>query len=70
MVTSSTFVAEDNDETIFGNVDLPFTTSPTMAQRIAKVVLFKNRQQMVIKAPMKLSAFTLQVGDTVPLFDQ
>ena len=67
MVTSSTFVAEDNDETIFGNVDLPFTTSPTMAQRIAKVVLFKNRQQMVIKAPMKLSAFTLQVGDTVTI---
>lgn len=65
MVTSSTFVSEDNDETIFGNIDLPFTTSSTMAQRIAKVVLFKNRQQIIIKAPMKLSAFTLQVGDTV-----
>jgi hypothetical protein len=67
MVTSSTFVSEDNDETIFGNVDLPFTTSPTMAQRIAKVVLFKNRQQMVLQAPMKLSAFKLQVGDTVTI---
>jgi len=65
MVTSSTFVSEDNDETIFGNIDLPFTISSTMAQRIAKVVLFKNRQQMVIQAPMKLSAFKLQVGDTV-----
>ena len=67
MVTSDTFVAEDNGETIFANADLPFTTSPTMAQRIAKVILFKNRQQMVVQAPMKLSAFKLQVGDTVSL---
>ena len=67
MITSSTFVSEDNGETIFGNVDLPFTTSSTMAQRIAKVVLFKNRQQMVLQAPMKLSAFKLQVGDTVTI---
>ena len=67
MVTSTTFVAEDNDETIFGEIDLPFTTSSSMAQRIAKVVLYKNRQQMVIQAPMKLSAFKLQVGDTVSL---
>ena len=67
MVTSSTFVSEDNDETIFGNIDMPFTISSTMAQRIAKVVLFKNRQQMVIQAPMKLSAFKLQVGDTVTI---
>lgn len=67
MVTSDTFVAEDNAETIFGNIDLPFTISSTMAQRIAKVVLFKNRQQMVIQAPCKLSAFKLQVGDTVTI---
>jgi len=67
MVTSTTFVSEDNDETIFGNIDLPFTISSTMAQRIAKVVLFKNRQQMVIQAPCKLSAFKLQVGDTVTI---
>ena len=67
MVTSSTFVSEDNDITIFGNIDLPFTTSSSMAQRIAKVVLFKNRQQMVVNAPCKLSAFNLQVGDTVQI---
>jgi len=67
MITSSTFVSEDNDITIFGNIDLPFTTSSSMAQRIAKVVLFKNRQQIVIKAQCKLTAFTLQVGDTVQI---
>ena len=70
MITSASFVAEDNDETIFANADLPFTTSSTMAQRIAKVILFKNRQQMVVQAPMKLSAFKLQVGDTVNITNQ
>jgi len=67
MVSSSTFIEEDNDQTIFGVVDLPFTTSSTMAQRIAKVALFKNRQQMVLSAPLKMTAFKLQVGDTVQI---
>ncbi len=67
MVSSSTFIEEDNNQTIFGVVDLPFTTSSTMAQRIAKVALFKNRQQMVLSAPLKMSAFKLQVGDTVQI---
>ena len=64
MVTNQTFV--DNDgETIFADIDLPFTTSSTMAQRIAKASLFKNRQQMTLAGSMKLSAFKLEVGDTV-----
>ena len=64
MVTSQTFV--DNDgETIFADIDLPFTTSSSMAQRIAKACLFKNRQQMTLAGSMKLSAFKLEVGDTV-----
>ena len=65
MVVSSTFISEDSGETIFGEIDLPFTTSSAMAQRIAKIALFKNRQQMVLSASMNLSAFNLQVGDTV-----
>ena len=64
MVTSSTFVTEDG-ESIFVDIDLPFTTSSTMAQRIAKIALFKNRQQLVFTAPLKLTGFKLQVGDTV-----
>ena len=30
-ITSSTFVTEDNGETIFSDVELPFTTSSSMA---------------------------------------
>ncbi len=65
-VTSSTFTDADG-ETITADVNLPFTKSSTMAQRIAKITLFKNRQQMILSARMSLSAFTLQVGDTVSI---
>jgi len=64
MVTSSTFVEADG-ETIFADIDLPFTTSSATAQRIAKVVLLKNRQQQTITGNIKGTGFKLQVGDTV-----
>jgi len=66
MVTSSTFTDADG-ETIFADIDLPFTTSSATAQRIAKIALFKNRQQMVLSAQVKLTGFKLQVGDTVSI---
>ena len=65
-VTSSTFTDLDG-EVIFADIDLPFTKSSTMAQRIAKISLFKNRQQMIIASRMRLKAFKLQVGDTVQI---
>ena len=65
-VTSSTFTDLDG-ETITADIDLAFTKSSTMAQRIAKVCLFKNRQQMMISARLRLTAFRLQVGDTVQI---
>ena len=64
-ITSSTFQAEDNGEQVFSNLDLPFTQSPSMAQRIAKINLFKARQQLVMTLPCKLTAFKHNVGDTI-----
>tara|TARA_R110001583_G_scaffold49594_2_gene155285 strand:+ start:11455 stop:14385 length:2931 start_codon:yes stop_codon:yes gene_type:complete len=64
MVTSTTFV-EDDGETIYADIDLPFTKSSTMAQRLAKIVLFKNRQQITLNTKVNMKGFTLQVGDTV-----
>lgn len=64
MVTSSTFVNADG-ETIYADIDLPFTKSSTMAQRVAKIVLFKNRQQIQMNTSISMKGFTLQVGDTV-----
>ena len=66
MVTSSTFV-EGDGEVIFADIDLPFTKSSTMAQRLGKIVLFKNRQQMSLSCQVSMKAFTLQVGDTVQI---
>lgn len=64
-VTSSTFQSEDNGEQVFTNLDLPFTQSSSMAQRIAKINLFKARQQLVMILPCKLTAFKYNVGDTI-----
>ena len=64
-ITSSTFEAEDNNERRYVNLDLPYTTSSSMAQRIAKQVLYRNRQEISISARFKLTAFQFQVGDTV-----
>ncbi len=64
MVTSTTFVDADQ-EVIFADVPLPFTTSSITAQRIAKIVLFKNREQILLKAKLNMKGFKLQVGDTV-----
>ena len=65
-VTSSTFVDADG-ESIFTDIDLPYTKSSAMAQRIAKVCLFRNRQQIIITAKLNMKAFKLEVGDTVSI---
>ncbi len=62
---SSTFVTEDGGDTKFLDYDLPFTTDPAMAQRLAKIALFRNRQQITMTMPCTISAFKLAVGDTV-----
>jgi len=64
-ITSSTFVTEDNNETVFANIDFPYTVSPSIAQRLAKIALFSNREQLSLVFPCKLNAFKYQVGDTI-----
>ena len=60
---------EDNGEQIVRNLDLPFTQSSSMAQRIAKINLFKARQQLMT-LPCKLTAFKYNVGDVVITLDR
>ena len=64
-ITSSTFETEDGGERIFLDYDLPYTTSSPMAQRLAKIALYRNRQQVTMDYPANLKAFKLSVGDTV-----
>ena len=62
-ITSSTFEAQDNGVRTFYDFDLPFTTSPSAAQRIAKIALFRNRQPLAFEATFSLGMLPLIPGD-------
>lgn len=64
-VTSSTFEAEDNGVQRFVDVTLPFTTSAARAQRLAKINLYRNREQLTLSVPCNLKAFKYEIGDTL-----
>jgi hypothetical protein len=66
-VTNATYLAEDNDEPSWRELDLPFTKSTATGQRIAKVELERVRQQISVQWPGKLTAYALQPGDTVKI---
>lgn len=68
-VSSETFIAQDNGEEIWQEVELPFTDNAAMCQRIAKIDLYRNRSQIVTERTFKLSALGTQVGDVVLLSD-
>lgn len=63
-ITSSTFVSEDNGETRYLDYDLPYTTNSPRAQRLAKIILYRNRQQVVLQCQLSMKGFNLAVGDT------
>lgn len=64
-LTSSAFEAQDNSERIWRDVELPFTTSHTMAQRLAKIELYACREQIALSVPVSLIGLRLRGGDTV-----
>ena len=64
-ITSPTFKAEDKQEEVALDLPLPFTTSASAAQRIAKLTLFRGREQMTISADFGLEAFGIEVGDII-----
>ena len=64
-ITSSTFEAEDGGERRYADMVLPLTTSSATAQRIAKIALYRNREQVSLTVTCKLTAFKFDVGDTL-----
>jgi hypothetical protein len=66
-IVSQTFIAQDNGEQVFKNIELPFTTNAIMAQRLAKIELLKARQQITVSMPMKLTGLKANVGDIVQI---
>ncbi len=66
-ITSSTFETVDGGERIVQDIPLPFTSTSSMAQRIAKVALYKNREQLTLSGTFSLRALQLQIGDIISL---
>jgi len=64
-LVSDTFETIDGGERVVQDIPLPFTSTSTMAQRIAKIALFKNREQLTISGTFGLRALQLQIGDVV-----
>ena len=66
-ITSSTFVTVDGGETVVQDIPLPFTATSSRAQRIAKIALFRNREQITISGAFGLRALQLCIGDVVSI---
>ncbi len=64
-IASGTFRAEDGGEEQALDLELPFTTSAATAQRLAKLTLYRAREQIRMDADFSLNAFDVQVGDII-----
>jgi len=67
VVTSTAYTIEDGGETIWHEYDLPMTTSPSMAQRLALLELNKTRRQITVTGTFKLKALGVIPADNVYL---
>ncbi|WP_181925777.1 phage tail protein [Cupriavidus taiwanensis] len=65
-VRNATYAANDG-EVIERDIELPFTTNAIMAQRIAKIILERSRQSIVVDFPAKLTALQLTAYSTVKI---
>ncbi len=66
-IRSSSFIADDNDVESALDLALPLTTSASMAQRLAKMTLFRGREQMTLSGDFGLEAFEVECGDIIAL---
>ena len=66
-IRSNTFIADDNNIESPLDLTLPYTTSSSCAQRLAKMTLFRAREQMTFVADFSLEAFQVECGDIVAL---
>lgn len=69
MVTNATYEAQDGGERIAKDVELPFTTHPEAAQRIAKILLEKSRQGQLLELKLNHSALKYSAYDVVTFTD-
>lgn len=61
------YLTTDNNLSNVLDFPLPFTDSSKRAQRIARIGLRRNREQLTVSASFGLRAFNVQVGDNISL---
>jgi hypothetical protein len=59
------YVADDGDVEQYSTLEMPFTTSPAMVQRLMAIALERNRRQRSVSFPANLSALALRPWDVV-----
>jgi len=64
-VQSAAYLAEDGGVEAWNDLVLPFTTSSSMAQRLARIELERRRRQMTVTLSCKLTALRATAGETV-----
>lgn len=64
-VRNATYEAEDGDEVLWRDISLPLTRTASAAQRISKIALEDNRQDIILEANFGLKAFQLAAEDNV-----
>jgi len=64
-ITSDVFLADDNNVETPLDLALPYTTNGIAAQRLAKQLLFRSREQISLSADFGLEALDVEVGDFV-----
>ena len=66
-IKSDEFVRIDGGEESVLELDLPFVSSSSQAQRIAKIALYRNREQLKVSGSFGLRALQLSVGDIIKI---
>jgi hypothetical protein len=69
-ISSATYVTADNNTVFFRDVVLPFTTSPSCAQRLAVLELRRAREEITFSARFRLEAMQVRAGDTVMITNE
>ncbi len=64
-VSLPVYVSQDGGEEAAATLDLPYTQSHSMAQRIARIALEKNRRQKQIIFPANMVGFQVAAGSTI-----
>ena len=69
-VTNATYETEDGGERIYQDISLPYTISPSTAQRLAWLTLLRSRKQLSVSYKANLAGLKVRAGDVIELTHQ